>query len=96
MENSAFLAYAEGTVQGVGFRYFTYREAQAFDIVGYVRNLPDGRVEVYAEGPKADLDSFIEILRQGPRFGNVENLEVQWKQPQGKYKQFRIESGYGF
>jgi acylphosphatase len=78
MENSAFLAHIQGIVQGVGFRYFTYREAQAFAITGYVRNLPDGRVEVYSEGPKPDLERFIEILRQGPHFGQVEHLDVQW------------------
>jgi acylphosphatase len=96
MENSAFLAHIQGIVQGVGFRYFTYREAQDFAITGYVRNLPDGRVEVYAEGPKSDLEKFIEILRQGPRFGQVEHLDVQWKEPAGKYQKFNIDSDYGY
>lgn len=96
MENSAFLAFVEGIVQGVGFRYFAYREAQALNLCGYVRNLSDGRVEIYAEGAKSDIQEFIGILRVGPRFGNVEKLDIQWKEPVKKYSKFIIDSGYDY
>lgn len=51
-----------GTVQGVGFRYTTRATASRFDVTGYVRNLPDGRVEVVAEGIVAELDRFQDAM----------------------------------
>jgi acylphosphatase len=53
-----------GTVQGVGFRYTTERVARRFDVAGYVRNLPDGRVELVAEGTKAELARLIEAVEE--------------------------------
>jgi len=50
--------YFSGQVQGVGFRYTTQRIAAAFEVSGFVRNLPDGRVEVVAEGEIAEIDGF--------------------------------------
>lgn len=94
MEKVAFKAWISGIVQGVGYRYFAYREASAFEIGGYVKNLADGRVEVYAEGPRDQLEKFLEKLRVGPRFGHVEKVEIEWLDDQSKYKRFIIESGY--
>ena len=51
-----------GTVQGVGFRYSTVRLARGFDVTGFVRNLPDGRVELVAEGVPSELDAFLREL----------------------------------
>lgn len=68
-----------GRVQGVGFRYFTLRLAQRFGIVGRVRNLRDGSVEVLAAGPEAALARFRQELGQGPagaRVTGVEELEL--------------------
>ncbi len=53
-----------GRVQGVGFRYTTQAVAQRHDVVGFVRNLPDGRVEVVAEGIPAELDRFIQNIER--------------------------------
>jgi acylphosphatase len=52
-----------GHVQGVGFRFTSQRLAQGFNVGGYVRNLPDGRVEVVVEGATADVDAFLEAIR---------------------------------
>ena len=63
-----------GRVQGVGFRYFARAAALELGLVGWVRNLHDGRVELLAQGPARSLDALAERLRQGP--GQVERLEV--------------------
>ena len=65
-----------GRVQGVGFRWFTEREARARDVRGYVRNLPDGRVEVLAQADPDTLTVFCERLNDGPRASRVEKLEM--------------------
>jgi acylphosphatase len=68
-----------GRVQGVGFRWFARRAAQELALDGRVRNLPDGRVEAEAAGPRERLDAFRERLRQGPagsRVTIIEELEI--------------------
>ncbi|GAB6166002.1 hypothetical protein JCM19992_20020 [Thermostilla marina] len=59
--------YFSGRVQGVGFRYTTERIARSYQITGYVRNLPDGRVELIAEGEPAELDRFLDDLQRRMR-----------------------------
>ncbi len=66
----------KGYVQGVGFRYWTYRHAGSLGIKGYVRNRPDGTVEVLASGNSQDIDYFLLILRRGPSGALVEELEI--------------------
>ena len=63
-----------GRVQGVGYRYFVLQEATRLGLAGFARNLPDGSVEVVAEGPAAGLDSLSGLLRDGPSFARVENV----------------------
>ena len=94
MDKAAFSARISGTVQGVGFRYFAYQEALALQLQGYVRNLVDGKVEVYAEGSRNKLEQFVEILKQGPRFGAVDKVELRWDDYMGKYDTFFIDTGY--
>lgn len=67
--------YVSGTVQGVGYRYFARGVAQQLGITGYVKNLADGRVEVYAVGPESQLRALCEDLRRGPRYASVEQVE---------------------
>ena len=58
-----------GTVQGVGFRYVTYRIAQRYDVTGYVRNLSDGRVECVVEGTQLEIDAFLkEVTNEMQRY----------------------------
>jgi acylphosphatase len=71
----AFRYLVSGRVQGVGFRYHALRAAEQIGVSGFARNLPDGRVEVVAEGSDAVLAQFEEALRRGPSFGHVEDIE---------------------
>jgi len=64
-----------GRVQGVGFRWWTQREAERLDVVGTVRNLPDGSVEVMARGGVDALERLERSLRRGPPMAQVERLE---------------------
>ena len=80
-----------GDVQGVGFRYFVIREVQQIgELRGYVRNLRDGRVEVYTEGEPAQVQQLEASLRKGPRGAWVSGVEVIEETPQGRYPDFRI------
>jgi len=76
--------WISGAVQGVGFRFFAVRAAQRHGVSGFVRNLPDGRVEVEAEGMRAAVDGFIDELRRGPSGAVVRSVDVQWERPEGR------------
>jgi acylphosphatase len=68
-----------GSVQGVGFRYFVLRRANSLRVTGWVRNLPDGRVEVVARGTTESLESLASLLREGPphaRVAGVDKAEI--------------------
>lgn len=79
-----------GVVQGVGFRYFVRRIAQQKGLKGFVRNLPDGSVECYAEGQRDLLNSFVDELKRGPLGAEVDQVAVSWQQPYGAYCDFQI------
>jgi acylphosphatase len=64
-----------GRVQGVGFRYFVQRQAQALGLAGWVRNLPDGRVEAFIEGLPGQLARIETLLGEGPSMSRVESVE---------------------
>jgi acylphosphatase len=66
--------YVSGAVQGVGFRFFAERAAARLDVTGYVKNLFDGRVEVYAIGNAAQMEALKDELRRGPRMATVDHL----------------------
>jgi acylphosphatase len=80
-----------GEVQGVGYRFFAQRVAARHQVVGYVRNLTDGRVEVVAEGAPENVESLKDDLAAGPEFGHVEQVEELNLEPTGLYVSFRIE-----
>jgi acylphosphatase len=63
MQRECRRVYYSGRVQGVGFRFTSLHLARGFDVAGYVRNLPDGRVELVAEGDRAEIDAFLEAVR---------------------------------
>jgi acylphosphatase len=81
--------YVRGRVQGVGYRYFAQREAAALGVVGYAKNLDDGRVEVYAVGDQSRLGDLLARLHQGPRFSDVRGVESV-EAPVLKCEGFRI------
>ena len=70
-----------GRVQGVGFRYATMLEAEARNLRGWVRNLPDGRVEVVAEGTTPAVTALVAWCRAGPRHARVHDVDVAWESP---------------
>jgi len=81
-----------GMVQGVGFRYFVERVARQLSVSGYVKNLHDGRVEVYALGEAADLGELKSRLEQGPRGARVERVEEEEAAAVDRYRgRFTIE-----
>ena len=69
--------FVAGRVQGVGFRYFAERTARELGVRGWVRNMPDGSVESVAEGEETAIARYLERLRQGPRMGEVERVQVE-------------------
>ncbi len=80
-----------GAVQGVGFRYWAVREAAAFDVRGYVRNLRAGSVEAVLEGPRDEVARFAETLSQGPPFGRVRRVDVIEEEPRGEFASFDVK-----
>lgn len=81
----------EGLVQGVGFRWFVARRADSLGLKGWVRNLPDGRVEIHAEGERGLLEELISAVKVGPRSAQVTNLRLQWlEQSSSTYTHFQI------
>jgi acylphosphatase len=87
---SAVLILIRGRVQGVGFRFYAQDTAQELGLAGWVRNLPDGSVEAYAEGPREELDSFLKQLYKGPPLSRVETIIPTWQTPQGTPPPFSI------
>ncbi|MFH1365197.1 MAG: acylphosphatase [archaeon] len=81
--------YLEGTVQGVFFRNFVKEEAEKIDLKGFVRNLEDGRIEIFLEGDYVSVDKMIEICRKGPKHAQIRNLEIRPEKFQD-FKQFKI------
>jgi acylphosphatase len=91
-QKNAARFYVSGLVQGVGYRYFARRAAQQLGIVGYVKNLNDGRVEVYAIGAEEQLRALREDLRRGPGHSVIENVaEVEAQLLQEYASDFSIE-----
>ena len=80
-----------GDVQGVGYRFFAQRAAARHQVVGYVRNCPDGTVEALAEGPVKNVEAFKHDLATGPQWAVVAHLEEINLEPTGQYSMFRIE-----
>lgn len=89
-ELASFHAFVSGRVQGVFFRMFVLREAQPLGICGIVRNLPDGRVEVLAEGKRSELERLLERLRIGPRGAVVTDVDVVWSEYRHDFDDFSI------
>lgn len=78
-----------GRVQGVGFRYTAHRIAYRHQLTGFVRNLPDGTVEMFAQGPAGDIDDCIQDIKE--YFGDyLRETRVQEMPTDPKYKDFRI------
>jgi len=81
--------YFSGTVQGIGFRYTCLSFARELSLTGWVKNLPDGRVEALVEGPHEMIEELITILKaQFP--GNIKQHDVEWLEALEEFDQFSI------
>jgi acylphosphatase len=83
---------AAGRVQGVFYRASTEAEARRLGLAGWVRNLPDGRVEAIAEGPEAALEALVAWARKGPPAARVDDLAVTWEEPTGEFAGFGVRA----
>ena len=83
-----------GRVQGVGFRYFAERQAIELGVRGYVKNLPNGDVEVYAIGTDAALAALKRRLAAGPRMAHVTGVEEGEEAVERGYTRFEIQGGW--
>ena len=90
-DRASLHADVAGLVQGVFYRAFVLREATSLGLHGRVRNLPDGRVEVEAEGEKQKLQSLIQRLREGPPSADVSSVAAEWSDFRHEYRDFRID-----
>jgi len=79
-----------GTVQGVGFRYFVRDIAKKMGVKGFVRNLPDGTVEVVAEADEEILRKFLETIENGPPLAEVTDIRYQFEDKDGGFTDFEI------
>lgn len=84
-------AIVYGRVQGVGFRYSTQAEAMRLNLTGYVRNRPNGTVEIVAEGHPSAIGQLLEWANQGPPAAAVNQVDITYGSVNGEFSQFTIE-----
>lgn len=82
--------FVSGRVQGVYYRQSTKERALALGLTGWTRNLDDGRVEIVAQGPQAQLDALARWCEQGPELARVQKVEVSVEAPSPTFDDFRI------
>ncbi|MBI4456785.1 MAG: acylphosphatase [Acidobacteria bacterium] len=80
-----------GNVQGVGFRYFAHRVARELGVHGWVRNLPDGRVEIEAQGEEEKLNHFLLKIKSGPPLAVIRDISIENCEALAPYERFTIE-----
>ncbi len=81
--------YIKGTVQGVFFRQFIKENAERQDVRGFVRNLEDGRIEVFIEGNVENVDKMVELCKKGPKHSQIRNVEMKPEKFQG-FREFKV------
>jgi len=88
MKKSARL-YINGTVQGVFFRIFIKENAERYNVKGFVRNLEDGRIEVFLEGDSENVNKMIEICKKGPKHSQIHDVQIKPERFQ-EFRTFKI------
>ena len=83
--------FVTGIVQNVFFRVNTVERAQELGVTGWVKNLPDGRVEVVFEGPKENVEKIVEWTKKGPLDAGVKNVEIHQEKYSGEFDDFKIK-----
>ena len=79
-----------GNVQGVSFRYYTVQKARELNLTGWIKNAPDGTVEILAQGEKKALQKLMAWAREGPQGAEVKKVVLAWRQPQAVFETFEI------
>ena len=85
--------FVSGRVQGVFFRSETKHNADRYDVKGWVRNLPDGRVEAVFEGEEEAVKALIEFCKRGPRGARITNVDLRWENFTGEFDAFKVRYG---
>ena len=89
-ENVRAHVFIAGRVQGVAFRWETQRVAEKHQVRGWVRNLPDSRVEAVFEGPRPQVNAVLDWCREGPSIARVDEVDIQWEDLKGEFEDFAI------
>lgn len=84
------LARIYGDVQGVGMRYSIYKKASQLGLLGYVKNISDGSVEIEVQGPKEKIRQLLDYAENSVRWARVEKVDITWEKIDNKYDRFYI------
>lgn len=87
-------ALVSGRVQGVFFRAYTCEKARELGVLGWVKNLPDGRVEAMIEGESGDVDRLLIDLKKGPPYARVDRIDVTYEDYLDEFKDFQMRSHF--
>jgi acylphosphatase len=90
MKRERVTMYYSGPVQGIGFRYAVRNLVHGFEVTGTVRNLDDGRVELVAEGARAELDGLLEAVRQSDVGRFIRREQLDWTDAKNEFRTFEI------
>ena len=90
MNERCIRVVVSGRVQGVWFRESTRRRAEELGVYGYVRNLPDGRVEAVFAGEEAAVSAAVDFLRKGPPMARVDHVEIEEPYVDPDHRGFRV------
>lgn len=82
--------FIDGRVQGVGFRHFVKTRARTLNLVGWVKNLRDGRVEAVFEGDGPNVEELIDLCRQGPPASRVDHMDINREEPRENFNAFKV------
>jgi acylphosphatase len=83
--------WVKGRVQGVGFRAYVESIARQVNVTGWVRNVGYSTVEAVAEGERAKVEQFIELMKQGPRASRVDESRIEWEDVTGEFREFGVK-----
>lgn len=83
--------FVNGYVQGIGYRQFVKSNAKRLGLVGWVRNLSDGRVEAVVQGDKEKIEELIALCKTGPMLSEVRDVDVKWEEREQAFETFETE-----
>jgi len=89
-QNERLHAFVQGSVQGVGFRFFIYQTGLNLQLYGWVRNRINGNVEILAEGSRDKLDTLLREARKGPQMAQIDKVDVEWQKSRNDLPSFTI------